>query len=64
MQKRKRRDEVEKGEHDEGSVSRKKARREEDALGRFLSLVEAGDILAGVMIRRLLFILVTILYSV
>ena len=63
MQKRKRRDEVEKGEHDEGSVSRKKARREEDALGKFLSLVEAGDILAGV-IHRLLFILVTILYSV
>ena len=45
--KRKRGEEVnEAGEHG-GSTTTKKARMEEDALGKFLSLVEAGNILAG-----------------
>ena len=51
MKKRKRGEEVnEEGEHGGGS-SRKKARTEEDALGKFLSLVEAGNSLAGSVVE-------------
>ena len=47
MKKRKRGEEVnEEGEHGD-SGNRKKARVEEDALGKFLSLLEAGNTLAG-----------------
>ena len=51
MKKRKRGEEVnEAGEHG-GSSTRKKARVEEDALGKFLSLVEAGNISAGAEVQ-------------
>lgn len=42
--KRKRREEV---QEEEGSITRKKARKEGDDLQKFLSFVEAGDTLAG-----------------
>ena len=43
MKTRKRRE----GEH-AGNISRKKAKLEEDVMGKFMSLVEAGDTIAGV----------------
>ena len=50
MMKRKRKEGVnEEGEHGRSS-NRKKARVEEDALGKFLSLVEADNTLAGATI--------------
>ena len=37
-------------EDEEGSGRRKKAKREQDSLDKFMSLVETGDSLAGVRI--------------
>ena len=45
MKKRKR---GEGAEDEEGSGRRKKAKREQDSLDKFMSLVETGDSLAGV----------------
>lgn len=51
MKKRKR--EEEEVEH-KTSITRKKTRKESDDLGKFMSFVEAGDILAGIQSHVLL----------
>ena len=48
MKKRKREEEAGEEVELERSITRKKARKESDDLGKFMSFVEAGDILAGI----------------